>query len=131
MQTFFKHDMPSRVETKRLRKAEEMAQWRAVCKQVDARDKGHCRACGRRCDPNALGMLERAERHHIVYRSAGGEDIDHNVVTLCAFCHAEQHAGRLDVRGNARAGIEVWLRDDDGGWYLSKRELLPHIWERD
>jgi 5-methylcytosine-specific restriction endonuclease McrA len=127
----FKHDMPSRVEGKRIRKAEDMAAWRAVCKQVDARDKGRCRVCGRRCDPNAVGMLERAERHHIEYRSRGGEDIDHNVVTMCSGCHTDQHAGRIDVRGNARAGIEIWRPDDGGTWFLARREQMAGVWERD
>jgi 5-methylcytosine-specific restriction endonuclease McrA len=126
-----KFEEDSRIETKRKRKAEELAAWKAVCKQVDARDGGRCRACGRRCNPNALGMLERAERHHITYRSLGGEDFDDNVVTLCAGCHADQHAGRMDVRGNARVAIEIWRRDVDGGWYLSRRETAVGQWERD
>lgn len=126
----FKHDEPSRVEERQARKARELAVWASVCKQVDKRDRGRCRVCGRRCDPKALSMTDRAERHHIVYRSAGGEDYSHNVVTLCAFCHADQHAGRLDVRGNADWGIETWRRDEDG-WYLSRREVDVHRVERD
>ena len=129
--SMFKADAPSRVEKKRLRKAEELATWASVCKRVDARDGGRCRVCQRRCDPRALGMLERAERHHIVYRSVGGEDYEHNVVTICKFCHAEQHAGRLDIRGNATHGIEVWLPDDAGTWFLSRRESSPGHWDRD
>lgn len=127
----FKQDDPSRVHAKRQRKAEELAAWKAVCRQVDARDQGRCRVCSRRCDPHALGLLERAERHHITYRSHGGEDFDDNVVTLCAECHADQHAGRLDVRGNARVAIEAWRRDDAGRWFLSRRETGVHRVEKD
>lgn len=130
-QTFFKSDMPSRVDVKRVRKAEDRAAWAAVCKQVDARDQGRCRVCGRRCSPNAVGMLERAERHHIEYRSLGGEDYAYNVVTLCAGCHSDQHRGVIDVRGNAHWGIEVWRKDDDGQWYLSAREIAVGKVERD
>ena len=80
---------------------------------------------------DALVLLKRGHLHHIRFRSRGGETDPANLVTLCAGCHAEQHAGRFDVRGSARAGIEVWHPDDDGTWYLVKREIMPHVWERD
>lgn len=120
-----------RALSKRARKAEDLAVWKAVCKQVDRRDGGRCRACCKRCDPNAVAMLERAHRHHIVYRSAGGEDFDSNVITLCAICHGLQHAGMIDVRGNANYGIELWRNDGAGQWFLSARERAPFIYERD
>jgi 5-methylcytosine-specific restriction endonuclease McrA len=127
-----KWEMESRLESRQHRKAEALKQWAAVCKQVDKRDAGHCRVCRRRCSPAALAMMERAERHHIVYRSAGGEDFSHNVVTLCAFCHAAQHAAQIDVRGNADYGIEVWQRDPlDNEWFMSKRETSCGVVERD
>lgn len=128
---FAKYAIPSRVEARRVKKAEDVARWRDVCRQVDARDGGRCRVCGRRCDPNALALLERGERHHIVYRSRGGEDDAANVVTLCSGCHADQHASRLDVRGSAVDGIEIWRRDEAGQWFLSQREMAVHRIERD
>jgi 5-methylcytosine-specific restriction endonuclease McrA len=131
METFFKHDMVSRAAEKLKKQARAREAWAAVCKLVDVRDRGRCRACGRRCDPRAIGLVERAERHHIVYRSAGGEDDAFNVVTVCAVCHGDQHAGRLDIRGNAQWGIEIWRRSDDGEWYLSRRETAVHTVEKD
>lgn len=128
---FLKQNMATRVEEKRERRRSDRAAWAAVCKMVDQRDRGRCRSCARRCDPNAIGMLERAERHHITYRSAGGEDDAFNVVTLCAQCHSDQHAARIDVRGNAQWGIEVWAPDGSGQWYLVRRETSPGVWERD
>lgn len=130
VRTFFKADLQSRAASKIERRARDRFAWDAVCKQVDKRDKGHCRACGRRCDPNATTLLERAERHHIVYRSAGGEDLDINIVTLCAVCHADQHAARIDVRGSGNA-CEVWKRSPDGDWFLWRREIQPFVYERD
>ena len=109
----------------------DRAAYRAVAKIVDKRDKGRCRVCLTRCDPDAVTLLDRAHRHHIVYRSAGGEDSDANVITLCAICHANQHRGMIDVRGNARVGVELWKNDGEGGWYLEWRETMPFIYERD
>lgn len=130
-QTFFKHDIPSRVERKKCRDREDRSAYLAVCKQVDKRDCGRCRVCLKRCNPNAVTMLDRAHRHHIIYRSAGGPDFDWNVVTLCAMCHDQQHRGLIDVRGSATAGIEIWHPDDRGGWFLWRRETMPFVHEKD
>lgn len=39
--------------------------------------EGRCRACG-------AGHLER---HHLVPRSLGGDDVDANLIPLCLLCH--------------------------------------------
>lgn len=39
------------------------------------------------------GSTERLEVHHIKHRAEGGTDELHNLVTLCAWCHAEEHKG--------------------------------------
>ncbi len=121
----------SRVLSKKIRQREEQANYRAVWKIIDKRDHGRCRACLTRSDPNAISMLDRAHRHHIIYRSAGGEDTDENLITLCAVCHANQHRGVIDIRGNARTGVELWKNDGEGGWYLEWRETMPFVYERD
>lgn len=122
---------PSRVENRQMRDAEARAAWTAVCKQVDKRDGGRCRVCLKRCNPNAVAMMDKAHRHHIIYRSAGGPDLDYNVVTLCASCHDRQHRGLIDVRGSATGGIEIWHPDGRGGWFLWRRETMPFVYERD
>lgn len=129
--TFFKHQLTNRVEAKRKAKADAEKDWRALCRVVDARDKGRCRVCGRRCDPDATDMLRRAERHHIVYRSAGGQDTPENVLVLCLGCHQDEHAHRLKVDGNAETGIEIWRRDAAGEWFMCRRETAVGVVEHD
>lgn len=131
METFFKHQQPSRVAVKRQQKADAEAVWREVCQRVDERDKGRCRVCGRRCNPFATEMLYKAHRHHIIYRSAGGVDTTWNLVTVCPDCHSDEHAHRLRVVGDGDQGIEVWRLDSEETWYLHSREIAVHRVERD
>lgn len=95
---------------------------------VDRRDEGQCRVCKRRCSPTAIGMLDRAERHHLRYRSKGGEHETANVITLCKVCHASVHGATLQLEGDAdvrdkvtgRLGgvrVERWR---EGGWTVEK-----------
>ena len=66
---------------------------------VTARDGGRCRVC----------MQPGTERHHIVYRSQGGETSTANVLVLDAACHQAVHARRLVIHGrdaNARLRFE-------------------------
>lgn len=120
----------TRYTEKKERRKLDYAQQQATYRAVDRRDRGRCRACGRRCSVTAVGLLDRAHRHHVIYRSAGGPDETWNVATLCAGCHDAQHNGLLDVRGNADTGLEIWHNGADG-WFLDKRELSVHRVERD
>ena len=37
--------------------------------------------------------------HHLQFRSAGGDDSEENLASLCVWCHLEGiHGGRLEVR---------------------------------
>lgn len=123
----FKWDLPSRVDAKFEAQAAALRQWAAVCKAVDLRDKRTCRCCGRHADPNAIGLTKRADRHHIIYRSAGGRDETSNLITLCAGCHDAEHRHQLDVRGDADIGVEFWSKNVEGEWFLSKREVRPFL----
>jgi 5-methylcytosine-specific restriction endonuclease McrA len=131
----FKHDDESRVERRAKRKAEQEANWRAVCKQVDRRDHYRCRACGSQCDPDAVDLLEKAHRHHLAYRSKGGQDVASNLLTLCARCHDHEHRHllRIDVGVHGADGpIEVWrFNRTEEMWYLARREQGIHRIERD
>jgi hypothetical protein len=127
----FKSDEPSRAGRKRARKAADDASWRKVCLAVNQRDKGRCRVCGRRCQADAPDMLRRGEHHHIVYRSAGGPDSTWNVLLTCLECHQDEHAHRMQIRGDADMGIEIWRKGEDGVWFLARREVAPSRWEHD
>lgn len=52
------------------------------------RDGWHCRHCNRG---------DTLDPHHVIYRSAGGEDVLTNLLTLCRKCHDDEHAGRLVI----------------------------------
>jgi hypothetical protein len=102
---------------------------------VDARDHRTCRATGKPTDPDAVGLL-RGHRHHIVYRSAGGPSTPENVITLSAEAHNDEHHDRLrivmlDRELGARGPCEFWRKDDEGNWYLSRREIAIHQIEKD
>ena len=53
---------------------------------VRERDGACCRYCG-----SGLG---RIEIHHIIYRSAGGPDHPHNLITLCQEHHMMVHSNK-------------------------------------
>lgn len=135
-QTFFKHDLPSRVSSARERKTAEEAVWRAVCKAVDARDGKQCRCCDKRSDPDVTGLLTRGHRHHIIYRSAGGPDETWNLITLCAQCHDDEHHNRLRLEGptspiNADGPVIFMRKGDDGVWFTVREEIECRVVRRD
>lgn len=133
--TNFKSDMRSRVDDAIEKKRAADAAWRKVCKAVDARDHRACRATGKKTNPDAVGLL-RGHRHHIVYRSAGGENTTANLVTLSAEAHNDEHQGRLqivvlDSKLGADGPLEFWRKGEDDQWYLSRREIAIGRPERD
>ncbi len=61
----------------------------SVEQQVTIRDEGRCQwtySDGSRC-----GETKWLQRHHIVFRSAGGEDTVENMITLCGAHHRLLH----------------------------------------
>lgn len=92
----------ARVVGKLKRRAEEAKELQACYRAVDERDIGRCRVCGKRGSPTAVGLLDRLHRHHIVYRSRGGQHVSSGVLSVCASCHAAIHNdGTLRVSGDA------------------------------
>lgn len=55
--------------------------------RVRKRDGNICRVCQK--NTNAMQI------HHIVYRSQGGSDAVHNLITLCAVHHALMHSSKV------------------------------------
>lgn len=58
----------------------------SVRDKVRRRDGNVCRYCG---------GTNRLQIHHIEYRSQGGEDVAHNLITLCSEHHALMHTSKL------------------------------------
>ncbi len=50
--------------------------------QVLRRDGWRCQSCG---------TMSNLEVHHKQFRSHSGDDSEENLITLCAFCHADIH----------------------------------------
>jgi len=131
-QTFFKHDMPTRVEAKRDAKREAERHQRDVHRQVDQRERYRCRICGRPCDPAAADLLRRGHHHHVTFRSQGGEDSTANEILTCADCHASIHAGKVHVEGNADVALTISERHHETGeWFVVRQELAPRVYEHD
>jgi hypothetical protein len=60
------------------------------------REDPSCRCCGRR----------GSDAHHVLFRSQGGDDVEDNIVTLCAECHGTLHRSAIDAdRHHTRAEI--------------------------
>lgn len=81
-----------------------------VYRAVDARDGHRCRVCLAYCGLDI-------QRHHIVFRSLGGETSTANVISLCAECHLlGVHGKRIILAGSAdgRVQIKCAVRSVDG-----------------
>jgi hypothetical protein len=135
----FKHQQATRVDARLEREAHAAKDERRWNAEIDARDGRQCRACGKHTDPDATGLL-RGHRAHIVYASAGGSMEPSNRVTLCAKDHSAEHKDDLRFTPlggpyegvDANQGMEFWRRDAEAGYfYLSRRELAPHVVEKD
>lgn len=100
---------------------------REVWAAVDERDGHCCRVCSTFCSPRAIGTLHRAHRHHIQYRSLGGQTTTAGLCTLCAKCHDAEHQHRLRISGNADerdvmgklCGLTI-ERETESGWQILK-----------
>lgn len=120
----------SRLLVRARKRREEATALQQAYRAVNVRDGYKCRACGRQCSPQAVDMLARGEHHHIEFRSKGGEHSSQNVALVCSFCHAEIHAHRLKVEGNADEALTIW-KLAEGGWYIARQERAPHDVVRD
>jgi 5-methylcytosine-specific restriction endonuclease McrA len=51
-------------------------------RQVLERDRWRCQACG---------SMQNLQVHHLKFRSQSGDDMEQNLITLCAECHEQMH----------------------------------------
>jgi 5-methylcytosine-specific restriction endonuclease McrA len=56
--------------------------YRKLHRQVLQRDGWRCQVCGR---------MQRLQVHHLSFRSHSGSDVEQNLITVCAECHARLH----------------------------------------
>ena len=67
-------------KTKRIKLGKQA--YRRLMTRIFERDGWRCQKCG---------SLEHLQIHHKVHRSQQGDDALRNLVTLCAYCHLEEH----------------------------------------
>jgi 5-methylcytosine-specific restriction endonuclease McrA len=79
--------------------------YRRLFKRVLERDSWRCQKCG---------AVKDLQVHHRIPRSRQGNDTLANLVTLCAYCHMEQH-GQL-FKGGRKAEFDTKAQ----GLYLSQ-----------
>lgn len=68
---------------------------------------------GFRCTVPGCSSYRNLQDHHVVFRSAGGDDAESNRTTLCAWHHLRGvHAGRVRITGRAprRLRFELGMR---------------------
>lgn len=67
--------------------------YRRLLKRVLERDGWRCQKCG---------VLKDLQAHHRKHRSQLGDDSLSNLVTLCAYCHMEEHGQLSYTRAAAK-----------------------------
>lgn len=92
------HPKPqSRAADRKATKREAEKHRQMVYSLVRVRDRFRCRSCR---------TTHGVEVHHIKFRSLGGSNTTENLALLCASCHAEVHAYRLAIDGNANGTLK-------------------------
>ena len=84
--------------------------WERVKKLVAERDKGRCRMCGKRCILGARYLSERADPHHIVFKSKAPKKADYllNECGICRICHDKIHKLRTLKLTGSRLALSIW-----------------------
>lgn len=128
----------SSFDVKAEKRTAKEANWRIVCRQVDKRDGYKCRCCGAHGNPEGLDALDKLHRHHLTFRSKGGQDVAANLLLLCSRCHDRVHVKRtLSIEAQDAHGADgpllFWsLPQTDGSTgFLLKRETACNVTERD
>lgn len=99
--TNFKHQLETRHEYKDRRAKEQADEIDACYRAVDLRDRNVCRVTGEFLTLGASDPHKRKERHHMIRRSRGGLHQTDNVLTVSAFVHTQDHAGKIRLSGDA------------------------------
>ena len=121
--TNFKHQLETRHEYKDRRGKEQAEEIDRCYEAVDLRDRSVCRVTGEFLTLGHSDPHKRKERHHMIRRSRGGLHQTANVLTVSAFIHAQDHAGKIRLSGDANlkdllgnfCGVKL-ERITEGGW---------------
>lgn len=116
--TNFKHQLETRAEYKERRDKEQQAEIDSCYQSVDLRDKSVCRVTGEFLTPGHPDPKKRREHHHLIRRSRGGLHETKNVLTISAYIHQLDHAGKVRLSGDAN------LKDADGKFCGVKYEVI-------
>lgn len=116
--TNFKHQMETRAEEKLRKGREREAEIDRCYQSVDLRDRSVCRVTGEFLTAGASDPRKRKEHHHMVRRSRGGLHESANVLTVSAYIHQLDHAGKIRLSGDAN------LKDGDGMFCGVKYERI-------
>ncbi len=65
--------------------------YRDLHRQILERDGWRCQVCG---------SMQHLQVHHLKFRSKSGDNVEQNLITLCAECHEQEH--RKAARCKAR-----------------------------
>lgn len=117
-QTFFKHQMETAVEYRDRRRKEQAEAIDQCYQAVDIRDQSVCRVTGEFLVAGHSDPHKRKERHHMIRRSRGGLHQTDNVLTVSGFIHAQDHAGKIRLSGDAN------LKDAQGNFCGVKYERI-------
>lgn len=116
--TNFKHQLETRTEYKDRRAKEKQDDQDKCYQAVDIRDGSICRVTGEFLTLGASDPKKRKERHHMIRRSRGGLHQTANVITISAYIHQLDHAGKIKLSGDAN------LRDALGNFCGVKYEAM-------
>jgi 5-methylcytosine-specific restriction endonuclease McrA len=97
----------------------------AIYRDVNVRDEGSCRCCGRFAPLDGDGGAIPGQPHHIVERSLGGDDATSNLCVVCRDCHRAIHDGTLAVAGDADSSLTM-TTTDGRTWKHAPGEEHPH-----
>lgn len=97
--------------------------WEKVKYAIAVRDEFRCRMCGKRCSYGSTYLIDRADPHHIIFSSQGGEDSTANCLVMCRQHHDEIHklkrwylSGNADERDELANGMVKVERQVEGGF---------------
>ena len=72
----------SRILQKGLRIRLDRDDYELLRQEILRRDGWRCQSCG---------SMSKLEVHHREFRSQAGDDLEQNLITLCAICHSLVH----------------------------------------